>query len=414
MNLFLSIVNLENAQSTIEQDKENICQAAMGSTGIVKVNNTVFTKMKEWIIGTISAEIDILSANPNGEKQMLLLKSALGRIYLQQGDYRNARIHFEVLLDPFNAVFGESHEETLQMLYSVACLLVSTDNLHDGEELYNKIIEKRKALMISASAMNMNCDLLMLKSQHRLALIHEQRGHSDIARDLFVSTYDTMLQGLGKRHIASLSIMGDLAAFYDVQGEKEKSKELYTLCYEFRKEVLGEYHPDTIAASYSLGCLLSDLQENDQALLLLDNCYHHQRSILGDAHEKTLQVLETLATIYDVIGNVDKAEEMYLKRLSTYTNHYGKHSEITMYKKLDMGKWYEEKHLDNKAEKYFIEWWKYNLKIEGPNHSKTNYAEDNLKECMIRLGKLEQFHRLIANANTNTTSTNSKGKITKH
>lgn len=388
-----SMIDAENSQCSKSEDRECIFEAMKSTAGFAKLNSVVFQKLRDWAMTMTAKEIGALSATSD-MKRLLLLKRAQGQFYVHQRKYRQGGAIFETIFDQFREVFGQSHNETLSLFHSCASLLMIRENYRDAEEIFKEIVSNIQSHVVENDSVR---DRLLLKAQHQLALIHNQRGRSDAAKELLVSTFNQMLQKFGERDVTTLAIMGDLASVYDIQGEKELAKEMYSRCLTLRQEVLGLNHKETISVLYSLGCLYFDNQENEQALIFMEDCVQRRCLTLGEAHEDTLQALEMLATIHDFLGHREQAEECLLKRLQGYVTVHGEETEITMYKKLDMGKWYEEKQLDEKAKPYFIAWWRYIVKTEGPGHSATNYAEDNLKDCLIRLGKLEEFDQLNVN-----------------
>lgn len=124
-------------------DKEQIHKAIRQVIGFNKLNETIFEKLREWIISHYQKEYErrcreIGSTHPN----TLMALNNLALLYRNQGKYDRAESFLLDCLEKRTTTLGENEMDTLQSLNNLALLYAIQGKLDKAEPLYITSLEK--------------------------------------------------------------------------------------------------------------------------------------------------------------------------------------------------------------------------------------------------------------------------------
>lgn len=143
INRMLATINCQNSQCGNPNDKEQIHKAIRQVIGFNKLNETIFEKLREWIISHYQKEYErrcreIGSTHPN----TLMALNNLALLYRNQGKYDRAESFLLDCLEKRTTTLGENEMDTLQSLNNLALLYAIQGKLDKAEPLYITSLEK--------------------------------------------------------------------------------------------------------------------------------------------------------------------------------------------------------------------------------------------------------------------------------
>lgn len=261
--------------------------------------------------------------------ETLGVRSNLASLLKQQGDVDGAIRVQRDLLEVYSTGFGPAFPGTIRAGINLAESLTSSGQLPEAETLLKNAVAETQALGETHE--------LVLLSKGNYAVLLQQQGRLDEARQLQEDLVLKHLQANGEKHpatqiayenlavtmqrqqdwaaaravlaaltklrseiygvshVETLNPMDRLARVCLEQKDYGTARELFAYVAETRVATLGEAHPDTRSAMYNLGSTLRDLNEPSEAASVFALVYRADSAALGPEHDDTLRSLEQWA-----------------------------------------------------------------------------------------------------------------------
>ena len=160
--------------------------------------------------------------------------------------------------------------------------------------------------------------VLMLLSMNDLAVLFSKMGKYNEALDLFSKCLVMWNELLEMNH---LNTMISINTIEDLCGTSSVYKDvvrLYTACLGLREKgqtELEEKHPYILTLKSNFAHLKMRMGKYADALEMLTFCLGGWSELLGKDHPDTLATMISLAELYEIIGEHDKAKDLYEKNL---------------------------------------------------------------------------------------------------
>ena len=106
------------------------------------------------------------------------------------------------------------------------------------------------------------------------------------------------------------------ATLYYLMGQQEKALAYADDAYKVFNSLHGEIHGDTLAPMGIKARILSKLGRAEEAVRLIEHVIDIQIQLNGDGHQKVLNRYESMAEIYENIGDTKNAQDILKKVLS--------------------------------------------------------------------------------------------------
>ena len=210
----------------------------------------------------------------NGSEILRTLKAVQAKIYIMEGDLKNAeRLQRELLQSCFSKS-GDTGLDTLHAKQNLGATLLNAGELDEGEVL----------------------------SQSAFA------GMSTI---------------LGEGHLSTLAAQNQWCETLNMRGRHEEAMQTYEAIYKKTIEILGVEHPNSLVAMANWGSALGAMGDFGFSKTLHSLVSHDMESVLGPTHEMTLNSKTRLASALRHLGSYAEAEKIHRSTLDALEDAVG-------------------------------------------------------------------------------------------
>ncbi len=240
----------------------------------------------------------------------------LALAYYKSGNYKEAALLFEKILQLRTEILGERHPDTMSSMGNLASTYRALGRY--GEEL----VLNEKALQLRTEILGERHPNTM-SSMVNLAFTYRDLGRYNEALELEGKALKLRTEILGERHPDTITSMVRLAFTYRALGRYSEDLALNEKALKLRTEILGERHPDTIASMVNLALSYRALGRDGEALALAEKALKLRTEILGERHPDTINVIGILVDNYRALGRYGEALTLAEKMLKLRTEILG-------------------------------------------------------------------------------------------
>jgi len=208
----------------------------------------------------------------------------------ERGDYLNARLLQERIVEIRKGIVSEKHANTLPAMHDLAGTLRAQGDLQGARELFENVVDMRRHVQGKEHPST-------LTAMDQLAETARDQGDLEAAEKLHEYVWSVRRRVLGEEHRDTLSSMNNLALTLNSRGDLTTARELHKRVLEARKRVLGEEHLDTLASMNNLAQTLGAQGNLVAAQKLLEQATKIFERQLGREHPRTLVSRSNLAAI---------------------------------------------------------------------------------------------------------------------
>jgi serine/threonine protein kinase/tetratricopeptide (TPR) repeat protein len=165
-----------------------------------------------------------------------------------------------------------------------------------------------------------------------------------------------------------------------------------------RREQLGDDHPDTLDSINTLGSIYQLMGSFDDAELYVVEVMDRSRRVLGDDHPSTLDAINNMGALRQAQGRFDEAESYIQEALEGRRRVLGDDHPRTLTSINFMGLLRADQGNPAAAEVFYREAVEGRRKVLGNDHPQTLRAMGNLASELRKLGRLteaEQYYREV-------------------
>ncbi|HEX8889982.1 MAG TPA: tetratricopeptide repeat protein [Pyrinomonadaceae bacterium] len=364
--------------------RESLAEVAGFGNDLKRLDEALAQAIELWLIGATE-----------GNERLLIegLTRELSKAHLARDKHRDefrqrfvahfmnyAKAHAQVTPEDFEALEAEKDNVLSAMdvafeLEDWATVVSMCFTLRDFLDLHgywDEAIRSGKQALVAARSLQSESDIAGLA--HNLAMIHQNRGKLDTARELYNESLE-INKKLGNQSIIAKTLH-ELGRLAQAQGEIEEARRLYDESLEINKK-LGDQN--TIAKTlHELGRLAQNQGEIEGARRLYDESLEIKKK-LGDQSGIAI-TLHELGRLAQNQGEVKEARQLYNKSLEINKKLCNQSIiAITLYQ---LGRLTEEEGNSEEAERLFREALSIFEKLKSP------YAEI-ARESLKRLGAEE-------------------------
>jgi serine/threonine protein kinase len=305
---------------------------------------------------------------------LLLVMHNLADAYQAVGQLDRALPLYEQVLAKQKKKLGPNHPDTLMTMSSLALAYQTARQLDRALPLYEQALAKqkealepdhpdmlltmnrlgtayqeagqlKKALPLLEQSLAKRKEKLgadhpdTLLAMNHLGVAYKEAGQLDKALPLLIETLAKLKERLGEDHPDTLAVMNNLAAAYQDGRQVDKAIPLYEQALEKLKKKVGPHHPKTLAVMDNLARVYGAIGKLDRTRALLEELLPGFRKLYGTNHPQTLYtqgflglledaedraekipggrppqlegICSELATIYELVGELAKAEKYH-------------------------------------------------------------------------------------------------------
>jgi tetratricopeptide (TPR) repeat protein len=172
-------------------------------------------------------------------------------------------------------------------------------------------------------------DPFKLLAEYRLAAMHRQLGHRELAVSLLEENRERQRAVLGEGHKQALMAGNGLSIAYQVAGQKEKALQVAEETLELRRRHFGPTDLDTLVSTSNVGWIYLQQKQVDKALPLLEEAIAGMRANFPPLHPERLMTTQILAHAYHAAEQLDKAIPLQETVTGQYRTAYGPQDRAT-------------------------------------------------------------------------------------
>ena len=269
---------------------------------------------------------------PEGHKNVLESNVETGRLLHLQGDYAQARRHFEFVLKTDHEMDGEQalsrtgvtaslaatlskqgeweralglheqvvelcrqqtgpqHIDTLNAMSNVAVALGRLDRYTEARDLLQVVLEAQRSSLEED-------DPATARTTSALGVALMELGEFDGARDLLEHSLNAFVRSYGEEHPRALSSMGKLGRLYLKSGDAKGAKALQERALAIQRRVLGSKHVDRLANLSNYASTLRSLGDFNTAHEHREFVLQSFLETLPEKHPSIYKAMSDLAVV---------------------------------------------------------------------------------------------------------------------
>ncbi len=258
----MSNIDINNAESSVEQDKVNIMRLVNQEGGTGHLNYEVRAILRGWVhkkIDEIVKREEILSTNVETDLDLASLFDSVGSLFWKEGDSTFSLSYIQKSLDIRMRVL-EPSDLRLAESYNNIALVLRMKGEFEQSLLYNS-----KARKIREEHFNSE-PLPLAQSFQNIGDCYECKGEYNKALNFHRKSAFIREKHLDKRHPLVATSYHNIGHCYQQIGEYELALEYYERGATIRQMALGERHPALASSVLSIGNIYYIKNELDLAL----------------------------------------------------------------------------------------------------------------------------------------------------
>jgi len=332
LDLFLKNINLDKFQSNPDKARVLRVKAKVNArnsdftTAMSHLNQAIELNKQdndvneEILSKRLLAEFYYLQSQPNKGIEVLKealskanslpltltigLKSDLGSLYNDIGEYELAKNELLILEEQIRTVLGEKNIELSIALNQIAGTYRSLGQMDKAKNA------AKESYQINLNIFGKN-NINTATSLNMLAVLSYQTGDIPTAISQMQDAIEVYEQQQSKQNSNTLELKTNLAALLSVSNRDEEALILLRDIYKIQLDTLGEKHDSTIYSQQVLARTLSKLDKNSEALSLAESAAKNAKEFLGIKNPLTIGALFTHARVLQKQKQNQKALSIY-------------------------------------------------------------------------------------------------------
>ncbi len=321
------------------------------------------------------------------------LRSVIGRLYFEIGNYLHAERMHRAALELSRKQFGPKSREVATVLNDLGVVLWKRGDLTESERAHQEALGIRRAHLGAEHAdVATSLDNLATVYRHQRKLGEAERLNQEalaMRRRLF-----------GDEHLEVANSLHNLSL---VLGEQRKGPEAELRAREvltMRRRLLGDEHPLVAVALVDLASALGLTRKLEEAESLQEEAFAMQRKLLGDEHPDVSTSLSALGDIMRKQGNLTEARMVSSAALTMQRKMFGENSPEVLKSLRNLASNFEDRGNLPEAEAIYrlaLEGW--HKRDEGGD-TQGLYALESIARVLIKQRKADAAEQLLDEALT--------------
>ncbi len=281
------------------------------------------------------------------------LRSLVGRLYLEIGDYDKAEQMHRAELALCQARLGSNSRETAGALNDLGLTLARENKFAEAEgvdqdalrvwrrqpgdedsnvaaslsslaEMYAQLgkITQAEPLIRQALAIRQKCfgdqSLEVADSLRSLSIVLGDEGKWNESETLARRVLTIRRQILGPLDPKVATSLTDVAWAVGAQHRLDEAESLEQEALTIRRKVLGVNHPDVAKSLYLMGERMRERNDLDDAYSYLSSALAMQRQLLGEDNPTTLDTMRSLGMTLEAQGRLAEAESIHRQAVALW------------------------------------------------------------------------------------------------
>jgi len=338
--------NVENAEASQPQDKENILRLIREGPGYAELNKQINNYMREWVLNAVKEAVkktqsDLKSdfTTPKKVIEAGTYISYIAAFFGTVGDKRGALDHYFIALELYESVDleapdydGQDHDVQDYIARTYNNLGECLENMGDLDralEYHNKCCKQFEEVYgtdhINTSA-----------SYFNIGAVKRKQEDYEGALEMFMKSLAIDERTNGTYHADTANTYDYIGRVKQQMGDLDGALEMFNKNMEISRKLFGDNHPNLAIAYGGLGLLHHTKEDYDSAIECHKKSIQISENILGTDHPDTASCYLNLGGAYyykekydSALNYVTKAEDAYI---ATYGEGHSKCYSATTWK----------------------------------------------------------------------------------
>ena len=328
-----------------------------------------------------------MAARGFDEQEKIFIESIIGRVFNDEGRWKEAEELNVHVMKIRKRVLGEEHPATLTIMANLASTYRDQGRWTEAKELEVQVMKIRKRVLGEEHPAT-------LTIMANLASTYRDQGRWTEAKELEVQVMKIRKRVLGEEHPATLTIMANLASTYRDQGRWKEAEELEVQVMKSSKRVLGEEHPDTLTSMANLASTYRNQGRWKEAEELEVQVMEIRKRVLGEEHPDTLFSIANFATTRQIQGRWTEVEELGVQVMEISKRVLGEEHPDTLTIMANLGWTYQDQGRWREAEELEVQVTEVRKRVLGEEHPSTLTSMANLASTYRNQGRWKEAEEL--------------------
>lgn len=247
------------------------------------------------------------------------LRTTLGEVYLELGQYHDAELMLRRALDLRKGLLGEKNLVVAQAMSDLSPALWNQGNLSEAEQL------QRRALAIRTSLLGQT-NLAVAESYQDLGCILSGQAMMSEAERMFGLALKIRRGLLGEQDVKVADSLSGVANMLNAHGQWAEAEVLFRENLEINSNLFTLNHPKSAGALNGLVQALLPQNKLNEAQSLARQALAIQKDMLGPDHPLVAGSLTRLARVLQRAGKISEAKADLEEALSIWSGRSGNQS----------------------------------------------------------------------------------------
>jgi len=289
--------------------------------------------------------------------------------------------------DGYATSLGADHPQTLQMLTALGGLLQMAGR-------YEEAIETGEAVLAAYARIDAEPPMVVGARVH-LGDAYLMVGQPDIAILHFEAYVEYATQALDPRDRELLNVRISLASAYGRADRFEEAIAMASATADDVAQVLGPQHPDALIARAALGRIYLEGERGAEAVAVLQELPDEMSQVLGAGHRSTITARGNLAEALRVAGQIDLAIQQSEALIAQIDSVFGAGHPETLTAREHLGNMYRDAERNEDATAAYEEVWRGRQAVLSPADPDMLLAAINLARMLWVGGSHKDAIRLM-------------------
>jgi len=319
--LFLALAStrVQDAQASVESDKDAILNMVEKTHGFYTVNIRVNELLRAWVNSVVAEEMAVkerqymqqqLSKDTRREDGLTYAGfcDKVGNLLSRNGEYDVAVAMHQKAISIRTALLGPDHEATASSFNNLGHVLQNKGDHRESLEAFTKALEKHDLLFGAQHEKTAS-------SYNNIGTILANQGDYDGALEKFELALDIRQSVLEKGHPDFAATYNNIGSLMKVKGEFDKALQAYQKGLSIQQGVHGERHPDTARSYNNIAVTHHDKQEYKLAISHHEKAVAIREIVFGKSHQETAESYTNMGNSLFCLGHLDDAMAAYQNAL---------------------------------------------------------------------------------------------------
>lgn len=231
----------------------------------------------------------------------------VANLFHKKGRYDEAKSLYEQVVTGYEQEYGEHHKKTICAIEHLAILLMDIGETDRAKELFLRALESKEISHVFGPH-----HLSTLRTACIVAnIIQDSNKHLDEAKVLYERVLDGYSEKYPPGHAELCQLLLSYGILLQTLGIMDKAEDTIESASKGLLKLFGANHMSTLTAFDHLAEIYTDMRRLDEALVLFEEVLRTKEDVLEENHASTLKTIGSIAMVYQLMGNEEKAAYYY-------------------------------------------------------------------------------------------------------